>query len=232
MELMRNYEMRLVQQVCSGDRDAFREIVEDNKKKIFYLSYDLTGSKQDAEDLSQDAFLKAYRSMHTFKGDAALSTWLHRITLNLYLDRKRKKSFQAEKEQQPLEDHLPAEPAFRDSAAAADPVAAAEAGQIQMHIEQALEYLSPRERSVFVMRHYQGKSGKEVGTLLNISEGTVKSLLSRAVKKLQKHLVFYKGDSTPRGTTSPTISKRGAVPLIKGGLIKGDRVPPPEVNND
>lgn len=196
MDLMRNYEMRLAKQAGEGDRDAFREIVEDNKKKIFYLAFDLTGSRQDAEDLSQDVFLKAFRSMHTFKGDASLSTWLYRITLNTYLDRKRKKSYETEKDFQPLDEHLPAEPAFPENPGPANPETYAESLQIQAHIEQALQHLTPRERSVFVMRHYEGLAGKEVGQMLNISEGTVKSLLSRAMKKLQNGLGFYRNSPT------------------------------------
>ncbi len=194
MELMKNYELRLAEQVCEGDRDAFREIVDDNKKKIFYLAFDLTGSQQDAEDLSQDVFLKAFRSMHTFKGEASISTWLYRITLNAFMDLKRKKSFEVEKNQQPLDEQLSTNrgSVFDENSAAGNPENYAESRQMQMHIEQALERLSPRERSVFVMRHYQGMPGKEVGVLLGISDGTVKSLLSRAIKKLQKMLSFYR----------------------------------------
>ncbi len=194
MELMKNYELRLAKQVCEGDRDAFREIVDDNKKKIFYLAFDLTGSQQDAEDLSQDVFLKAFRSMHTFKGEASISTWLYRITLNAFMDLKRKKSFEVEKNQQPLDEQLSTNrgSVFDENSAAGNPENYAESRQMQMHIEQALERLSPRERSVFVMRHYQGMPGKEVGVLLGISDGTVKSLLSRAIKKLQKMLSFYR----------------------------------------
>ena len=203
MELMRNYELRLVKQASEGDRDAFREIVEDNKKKIFYLAFDLTGSRQDAEDLSQDVFLKAFRALHMFKGDASISTWLHRITLNAFLDQKRKKSFEMEKKQEPLDERLPgsAEPVFENnpSPSLGNPETYAESRQMQMHIEQALEQLTPRERAVFVMRHYQGMTGKAVGELLRISEGTVKSLLSRAIKKLQKTLGFYR-DSLKIGT--------------------------------
>lgn len=192
MELMQNYELKLVKQASQGDRGAFREIVEDNKKKIFYLAFDFTGSIQDAEDLSQDVFIKAFRSLHTFKGEASISTWLYRITLNTFLDLKRKKSFEMEKNQAPLEEGVSANSVFAENPATGNPETYAESCQMQMHIQQALETLSPRERSVFVMRHYRGMPGKTVGELLNISEGTVKSLLSRAIKKLQNALGFYK----------------------------------------
>ncbi|MDQ1350489.1 MAG: hypothetical protein QG657_791 [Acidobacteriota bacterium] len=192
MELLQNYELRLIKQANQGDRNAFREIVEDNKKKIFYLAFDFTGSIQDAEDLSQDVFIKAFRSLHTFKGEASISTWLYRITLNTFLALKRKKSFEIEKNQAPLDESVSADPVFPGNPSTGNPETYAESRQMQMHIQQALDTLSPRERSVFVMRHYRGMPGKTVGELLNISEGTVKSLLSRAIRKMQNALGFYR----------------------------------------
>lgn len=189
---MKEYEQRLALLASRGDRDAFRKIVEDNKKKIFYLAYDLTGSTQDAEDLSQEVFIKAYRSIDKFRGDASLSSWLYRITVNAFLDIKRKKSYNAEKQQDALDEGLASDPVFEQSSANRDPEKHAESKQIQMHIDQALEHLSPRERTVFIMRHYQGQSGKEIGASLGISTGTVKSLMSRALNKLQKVLGSYR----------------------------------------
>jgi RNA polymerase sigma-70 factor (ECF subfamily) len=184
MELVIDHDIYLVERACSGETRAFAEIVENHKKKIFYLAYDLTGSTQDAEDLSQEVFMKAFRFLKTYKGEASLRSWLYRITLNTFLDHKRKLSYQAEREQKPLGEDV-------ETAAAENPEDYAESRQIRQHLEKALGNLSPRERAVFVMRHYQELPGKEVGKLLNISEGTVKSLLFRAVKKLQKLLAVY-----------------------------------------
>lgn len=178
-------DIHLVKRACSGEEAAFEKIVENNKKKIFYLAFDLTGSPQDAEDLSQEVFLKAFRSLKTFKGEASLSSWLYRITLNTFLDRKRKLSFRVEREYQSLEEGI-------EIVDPINPENHEESRQIQLHIETALEKLSPRERVVFVMRHYQDMPGKKVAKLLDISEGTVKSLLFRAIKKLQTQLSVYK----------------------------------------
>jgi len=188
MELVMNSDTCLVKQARSDESRAFAEIVQENKKKIFYLAYDLTGSAQDAEDLSQEVFFKAFCALKTFKGEASIGSWLYRITLNAFLDRKRKLSFLAEREQQPLEEDMK----IASPAESGNPENYAESQQIKKHIEAALAQLSPRERAVFVMRHYQDMPGKEVGKLLNISEGTVKSLLFRAVKKLQKQLSIYR----------------------------------------
>jgi RNA polymerase sigma-70 factor, ECF subfamily len=197
MELVMNSEFYLLERARSGEQGAFEEIVATNKKKVFYLAYDLTGSMPDAEDLSQEVFLKAYRSIDKFKGEASVSSWLYRITLNAYLDKKRKASFKAERKQQSLEDYESSvTPIYSDSPPLSthmSPEDYAESRQIQVHIEQALDCLTSKERAVFVMRHFQGMPGKRVGELLSISEGTVKSLLFRAMKKLQNALRHYEG---------------------------------------
>jgi len=211
MELVMNTDIYLVQRAGSGEAAAFHQIVEQNKKKIFYLAYDLTGSIEDAEDLSQDVFLKAYRAIKNFKGEASLGSWLYRITLNAFLDRKRKLSFKMEQQQQPLEERVASEslldsrgtglctnPGSGDTAATHEtPEKYAQNKQIQVHIDAALEKLTPRERAVFVMRHYREMPGKQVAKMLRISEGTVKSLLFRAVKKLQILLSDYREMQVP-----------------------------------
>ncbi len=219
MELVMNTDIYLVKRAGSGEAAAFHQIVEQNKKKIFYLAYDLTGSIEDAEDLSQEVFLKAYRAIKTFKGDASLGSWLYRITLNAFLDRKRKLSFKMEKQQQPLEERVASESlldgsnpgpgpnpgAFDTAASHETPEKYAQNIQIQVHIDAALEKLTPRERAVFVMRHYREMPGKQVATLLRISEGTVKSLLFRAVKKLQVLLSDYNDLQRSGSVTSTAV---------------------------
>lgn len=182
MRVALNNESKLLSLARKGDKAAFREIMETHKKKIFYLAYDLTGSMQDAEDLCQETFFKAYRNLPKFRGEAAVGSWLYRITLNTFLDQKKKISFQEERKQMELGEH---------ESSLERPENVAESRQIQIHIDQALEKLTPRERSIFVMRHYQGMPVKQVASILNISDGTVKSLLFRAIRKLQKELDHY-----------------------------------------
>jgi RNA polymerase sigma-70 factor (ECF subfamily) len=192
MELVLNTDIHLVKRANSGERNAFNEIVETNKKKVFYLAYDLTGSTEDAEELSQEVFLKAYKSLKKFKGEASLSSWLYRITLNAFLDRKRKLSFRFEREKKQLDEYDGPVSHINENGAPLSinrkPEEYTESQQIQAHVDAALEHLTPKEKAVFVMRHYQGMPGKKVGELLSISEGTVKSLLFRAIKKLQQKL--------------------------------------------
>ena len=185
-------ERELVQRVKDGDQNAFRELVERYKKQIYYLALDLTGDHHDAEDVSQEVFIKVYRGIGKFRYGSKLGTWLHRITVNAYLDSKRKKSFKMvslhENKQEsgttPLD--VPAD------GQTANPDLAADSADVGEHIRRALEGLSEHERAVFVLRHYHDLSLKEISTTMNIAEGTVKSHLFRSVRKLRDRLSYYK----------------------------------------
>ncbi len=187
-----SHDVELVKRAISGDKKSLREIVETNKKKIFYLAYDLTGSMEDAEDLSQEVFLKLFKSLKKYKGKALLSSWLYRITVNTFLSQKRLGSSKISEKTVDDSDDLTFDRKRNDSDNSITPEIYAEVEQIQDHLKAALEKLSPREKAVFVLRNYQGMQLKKCSEQLNISEGTVKSLQFRAVKKLKKELDYYK----------------------------------------
>lgn len=182
----------LVEKARQGDLAAFRAIVDDHKQTVFRIAYDMTGNRHDAEDISQEVFLKAYRSLGQFRGDAKMSTWLYRITVNACYDYRSKKAWTSMKPAGKFEENNGA-PLFHENASN-NPESSAEGRVIQAHIDRALEKLTARERSVFVMRHYSDLSLKEIAMILKISEGTVKSMLFRALKRLQKELHFYRTD--------------------------------------
>jgi len=182
-------DVELIKKAIGGDKRTLREIVELNKKKIFYLAYDLTGSMEDAEDLSQEVFLKLFKSLKKYKGKALLSSWLYRITINTYLSQKR---LGTNKILDNTIDDEVIDRKINDSNITSNPEIYAEGEQIQEHLNAALQNLSPRERTVFVLRNYQGMLLKDCSEHLNISEGTIKSLQFRAIKKLQKELKYYK----------------------------------------
>ena len=186
-------EQALIERAKQGELDAFRELVEGSRMNVYRLAFDLTGNKHDAEDLSQEVFLKAFRSLASFRGDSKWSTWLYRITVNTNLDHRKKKSEQlmsyrddiTEEEPAAMADAQPANPS---------PDRIAEGSLIQRRIEHALGRLSPRERAVFVLRHYHDLPLKQIAGSLRISEGAVKSFLFRAIQRLQKELAFYRVD--------------------------------------
>lgn len=185
-------EKVLVERANNGEVSAFREIVERYQKKIYYLAYDLTGNHHSAEDLSQEVFIKVFRSLKNFRGDAKFSSWLYRITVNTWISQYRKKSSTALKLWDDFSDSENKPDFYVPADNHHNPEQFAEASLIQQQIEKALAKLSPRERSIFVMRHYNDLKQKDIADILGITVGTVKSTLFRAIKRLQNELSFYR----------------------------------------
>ena len=194
MKQMLNEEQELINRLREGDRSAFRKIMETHQEKIYYLALNMAGNHQDAEDLSQEVFIKAYHSLKKFRGDARISSWLYRIAVNTCIDKLRKKK------EKPVYISDEQKKMDRDSIRlvgdnpGGNPESRLESGMIQNNINAALQKLSPRERSVFVLRHYDELQIKEIADVLNLSTGTIKSLIFRAIRKLQKELAFYRPD--------------------------------------
>ncbi len=186
-------ERLLIKRAKQGDMEAFHELVEFSKINVYRLAYDMVRNRHDAEDISQDVFLQAYRSLDRFRGDAKWSTWLYRITVNMCIDRGKSMKRKAVEYRDDIGTDGPSE--LHSRQAAVDlPDRSAESSMIQGHVEQALDALSSQERTVFVLRHYHDLPLKEIAASLSLAEGTVKSYLFRAVQRLQKELSFYRPD--------------------------------------
>jgi RNA polymerase sigma-70 factor (ECF subfamily) len=186
-------ERLLIERAKQGDMEAFHELVEFSKINVYRLAYDMVRNRHDAEDVSQDVFLQAYRSLPAFRGDAKWGTWLYRITVNTCLDRNKSMTRKAVE----FRDDIGSDGAHEASRRPHDgvqPDRSADSTIIQEHIERALETLSSQERTVFVLRHYHDLPLKQIAETLSVAEGTVKSYLFRAVHRLQKELAFYKSD--------------------------------------
>jgi RNA polymerase sigma-70 factor (ECF subfamily) len=193
---MKTDEKTLVEQMRQGHIGAFQELVERYKKKVYYLAYDMVDDHHEAEDISQEVFIKVFRFIKKFRKDAKFSSWLYQITVNTCIDVKRKKSSkpQISMEDSQIENIHHTEPAYsRTDSSIHNPEHLAETDMIQQRIHQALTKISPRERSVFVMRYYNDFKTGEIAEILNVSINTIKSLLLRAKRKLQKELSFYQG---------------------------------------
>jgi RNA polymerase sigma-70 factor (ECF subfamily) len=162
------------------------ELVDRFHERVYALALDLTGNHHDAEDLSQEVLIKACDGLDTYRGDAKPFTWLYRIAVNTYLNRTRSRGADATTLQGDFDqtsDGVGAPP---------DPGERAERRQMQAHIEAALEALSPRERSAFVLKHEHDLRIKDVAASMNVAPGTVKSLLYRATRKLRDELAVYR----------------------------------------
>jgi len=181
----------LVEQARKGNRAAFQALVERYKKRIYAVALDMTGDHHDAEDISQDVFLKAFRSLPGFRGRASVSTWLHRMTVNTCIDRSRKKAWKVTKPKGARIDDNIYPPNAQGQNSLSHPEKELEQALLQQLIRQALDSLTKRERAVFVLRHYHALPLKEIAECLQVSEGTVKSTLFRALKRLQEKLAPY-----------------------------------------
>jgi len=182
-------EKTIIDGLASGDRSAFKALVDLYKRKIYYLALDMVGNHVDAEDVSQDVFIKVYRHFDTFKKDAKLSSWLYRITYNTCIDHLRKRvAAPAALGEETLALRGLDENAVMFSAATPDPGGRLEYEHLQGRISRALEKVSPQEKAVFLLRHYDDMMLKEIAEILGLSIGSVKSYLSRAVKKLRREL--------------------------------------------
>ena len=191
---MKTDETKLVDRICQGQFEAFHELVELYKKKVYYLAFDMTGDHHDAEDISQEVFIKVFRHIKKFRKDSALKSWIYQITVNTCIDVQRKKFKKPQVLMEGSEmDSLQQEPAWAGTRNT-DPEHYAEANMIQHRIQQLLHKVSPRERSAFVMRYYNELKTNEIAKILDVSTNTIKSLLFRARKKLQKELSFYQGN--------------------------------------
>jgi RNA polymerase sigma-70 factor (ECF subfamily) len=190
---MEENETNLIERVCSGDMYAFQEIVERYKKKIYYIAYDIVGDFHEAEDISQEVFIKMYRALDRFRKDAKMSSWLYQIAVNTSIDSLRKRKAKPRINVEDIEQVGVQERALESLSPEADPERRAVATLMQKHIDLALDKITPQERTVFVMRHYNEFKIREIAEVLEVSSGTVKSLLFRALKKLRKELSSSQG---------------------------------------
>jgi RNA polymerase sigma-70 factor, ECF subfamily len=164
-----------------GDSDAFRALVERHSRSVFRLAFRMTGNEQDAEDVVQESFLRAYRQLGRFEARANFGTWLYRIVANCSVDLMRARH--ARHDQVRGE---PIETAAGVSAAdAPNPERLAESAEIDRQVQAALGALSPLERAAFTLRHYEGRSIDEISSMLGLGTSAAKHSVFRAVKKLR-----------------------------------------------
>lgn len=180
-------EAALIRAAQRGDQAAFESLVRSYDQGVLRLAANLLRSEQDARDVYQEAFLRVYRNLHTFRHDCNFRTWIYRIVTNICLDHLRRRKVRKE-EQASVE--TPGGELDRMSAVAAesphgDPQRELFSRQLRGRIEQALGELTPRERMVFEMRHYQGMRLRAIGEALDTTEEAAKNCLFRATQKMR-----------------------------------------------
>ncbi|BDC51327.1 ECF RNA polymerase sigma factor SigW [Bryobacterales bacterium F-183] len=168
-----------------GNPDAFRVLVERYSRSVFRLAYRMTGNEQDAEDVVQEAFLRAYKQLHRYENRASFPTWVYRIAANYSLDLIRaRRTVESETMLEQL----------REGGAGPDRLYLS--GRMQETLDRALETLSQQERTAFVLRHFEGQSIDEIGGVLGIGNNAAKHSIFRAVQKLRKALSPWVSVST------------------------------------
>ncbi len=174
-------------EVRNGNQLAFRVLVERHSRSVFRLAYRMSGNEQDAEDLVQETFLRAYKQINKFDGRSAFSTWLYRICTNCSLDllrsRKSRKEIKVKHHGEQSQDWLEAVAAPQPG-----PERLTQSGQMAKLLEPALNQLSEMERTAFILRHYEGCDIDEIAQTLGVQANAAKHSVFRAVQKLRRAL--------------------------------------------
>jgi len=180
-----------VERTLSGDRDAYRLLVERHSANLFRLAYRMTGNRHDAEEVVQEAFLRGYQKLGQFASKSNFGTWVYRIAANYAIDRVRQKRREEARTEKParndsdgkeidlvnfVKDEKPLPERLTLNA------------ELRNKIEEALEALTPSERTAFVMRHWEGCAIEEIAGVLKSNSGATKNTVFRAVQKLRKAL--------------------------------------------
>ncbi len=176
----------LVAAARRGDREAFEELVRVTHADTYTLAYRLTGNEEDARDVVQEAYLRAYKGLKRFRGDAQFSTWMYRITANCaatHLGKRRRHHHEELSEEFPLADERPGR----------DPSALAEASELRHRVDEALRELPETLRAVVILRDVYDLTHEAIAAELGISESAAKVRLHRARRKLHERLFGGRG---------------------------------------
>lgn len=182
---MKNDIRQLIQLAQAGDSEAFHQLVVLHDEKIMTLAFQLTQNKTDAEDLYQEVFIKAYKSISKFRFQSAFYTWLYRITVNTFYYLKRSQN------------KMPIQEALEDGSdhllnISEEPNDFPERNEIIIAVKKAAENLPQKQRTAFLLKHMQNLKIREISGIMGIGEGTVKKYLFRAMEKLRIELKDYR----------------------------------------
>lgn len=176
---------QIVERALSGDADAFGVIVRRWERRIYALAFGMLGREEDARDATQETFLAAFRNLRGFRGEAKVSSWLHRIAVNQCITRQRRARVRGESA---LEDETERDEAAFTVAAHDSPARHAESRQRTEAVRRAVNALQPELRQVVVMKEFEEMTFQEIAETLDLPLSTVKSRLYTALKQLRMRL--------------------------------------------
>ena len=198
-------DKELVERAKKGDQDAFEQLVLDNQNRVYSLALRLVNDREEAEDLAQEAFVKAWQGLRSFQGESSFATWVYRLTTNLCIDwlrKQRRREGVAPSVSLDDEESGWAEPADRDS----DPHLLLEKSERGRALARGLDKLPDWQRRALVLRELSGLSYQEIGEALEVDLGTVKSRIARARQSLRK-ILLEDGNFFDRPPSKPVKDK-------------------------
>jgi RNA polymerase sigma-70 factor (ECF subfamily) len=203
--LQRAEDDDLIREAQRGDRTAFDSLVRRYDQSVLRLALHMLGNEQDAQDVHQEAFLKAYRHLGNFRFECSFYTWVYRIVTNLCLDQLRRRKSRREDPSTIIDskgDEMDLLSNLSDDRAMANPARELDRKRMGQCIADALDKLTPRERIVFELKHYQGLKLRTIGEMLSTTEETAKNTLFRATRKLRLNLAELR-----EGKAQPNVER-------------------------
>jgi len=186
-------EAALIREAQRGNQDAFERLVREYDRSVLRLAVNLLHSPDEARDVYQEAFLKVYRSLGSFRFDCSFHTWLYRIVTNVCLDHLRRRKVRKEESTVIDTPEGPVDQASKvvEEGSVGNPERQAWNRELSAGIRAALESLTPRERTVFELRHYEGLRLRAIGEILGTTEEAAKNCLFRATQKMRASLETF-----------------------------------------
>ena len=177
---MTSTKQQIVRKAAAGDRVAFHQLVQEHSHAMFRLAWRISGDESAADDIVQEAFIKAWRKIGSFRMESGFRTWLHRITVNTAMDHLRK--------QARVKQHESAQPGLEQLAVGASSPKHDIQIDVQVQTKAAMMKLSETEQVALMLRHFEGHSIKEISQILDMSATACKQAIFRAVKKMRIEL--------------------------------------------
>ncbi len=185
-------DSKLVARTQEGDPAAFDELVVKYSPRLYGLIYNMTSNHEDTNDLLQDVFSKAYKSIRGFRGKSSFYTWIHSIAVNMTLNFLKKRGRRFNLSLDDVDTSIQNDKEFLELTQTSSPVREADLSELQRRLNEAMQKLSDEHRAVVTMFHIQGMPHAEISKILNVSEGTVRSRLFYANRQLQNYLEEFR----------------------------------------
>ena len=187
-----NPDIDLVARTQRGDARAFDELVMKYTSRLYGLVYNMTANHEDANDLLQEVFAKAFRSISGFRGKSSFYTWIHSIAVNMTINFLKKRGRRFNMSLDDVDLNIQNDKEFIELTASSSPVREADLGELQLKLNESMQKLCPEHRAVVTMFDIQGMPHAEISKILGVSEGTVRSRLFYAHRQLQAHLEEFR----------------------------------------